>query len=80
MYGSCYTPFQLEHPERTKLAIGLISQEISAAGHLRRIDLYPRGCKTEDNGEYVSIFLSPVSDSEEPRRRPEGRGEGIVMK
>ncbi|TVU05080.1 hypothetical protein EJB05_48231, partial [Eragrostis curvula] len=65
MYGSCYTQFELEHPERKKLAVGpssVSSQEISAAGHLWRIDFHPRGY-TEDDAEYVSILLKLVSDS-----------------
>lgn len=39
------------------------SKDVSAGGHIWRIYFYPRGCDVKDNGEYISIFLKLVSNS-----------------
>ncbi|GJN15672.1 hypothetical protein PR202_gb02608 [Eleusine coracana subsp. coracana] len=86
MFDSSFTQFKLEYPEK-KLAIGACksSEDISAGGHLWRIDCYPRGEINEPNGEYVSVFLKLLSDSKNvkgagfgspPRKASHGEGRG----
>jgi speckle-type POZ protein len=64
--GPNYAQFELEVPAKKKLAVGrssVISKDVSAGCYKWRIDFYPRGCNEEDNGEFVSIFLNLVSNS-----------------
>ncbi|CAL5001071.1 unnamed protein product [Urochloa decumbens] len=59
MSGSGFLEFRLDYSETKNIAIGdsVISDYISAGGHLWRIICYPRGFNKDVNGEYVSIFL-----------------------
>ncbi|CAL5005190.1 unnamed protein product [Urochloa decumbens] len=65
MSGSGFLEFRLDYSETKNIAIGdsVISDYISAGGHLWRIICYPRGFNKDVNGEYVSIFLELCSDS-----------------
>ncbi|RLM74472.1 hypothetical protein C2845_PM15G17800 [Panicum miliaceum] len=69
MFDSCsFThQFKLNFEETKHVAIGhfVSSGDISAGGHLRSLDCYPRGKREEDKGEYLSIFLQ--HESEYPR-------------
>jgi speckle-type POZ protein len=51
--------FKLNYLEMENADIGqpIRSEDISAGGHLWRVDCYPRGGWKEDNGEYLSIYL-----------------------
>jgi speckle-type POZ protein len=59
--------FKLNFVETKNVAIGdfVSSPDISAGGHLWRINCYPRGNKKEDKGDYLSIFFELVSKSKD---------------
>jgi speckle-type POZ protein len=65
MFDSRFIEFRLDHTKTKHLAIGAIVsyEDIPAGGHLWRVNCYPRGCKEEDRGEHLSIYLQLVSDS-----------------
>jgi len=61
--------FKLNYEATKNVAIGHIvsSGDISAGGHLWRIDCYPRWVKEKNKGEYLSIFLSHRSKSKDAK-------------
>ncbi|KAF8653775.1 hypothetical protein HU200_061891 [Digitaria exilis] len=65
MFHSCFTQFKLDFSKNNNLAAGdfISSDDISAGGHLWRLKCFPYGNKTQNNGEYVSIFLELASKS-----------------
>ncbi|KAL6661092.1 hypothetical protein ACP70R_000476 [Stipagrostis hirtigluma subsp. patula] len=65
MFDSCFTQIKFSYSETESLAVGefISSGDILVGGHLWRIHCYPRGLKTQDNYEYVCIFLELVSES-----------------
>lgn len=65
MLDSRFIKFRLDHTKTKHLAIGAVvsSEDIPAGGHLWRVNCYPRGCREEDRGEHLSIYLQLVSDS-----------------
>ena len=71
LFDSCsFThQFKLNYEATKNVAIGHIvsSGDISAGGHLWRIDCYPRWVKEKNKGEYLSIFLSHRSKSKDAK-------------
>ncbi|CAO2179754.1 unnamed protein product [Urochloa humidicola] len=67
MFDSCsFThQFKLNFVETKDVAIGhyVSSPDVSAGGHLWRINCYPRGNKKENKGDYLSVFLQHESES-----------------
>ncbi|KAF8646558.1 hypothetical protein HU200_065780 [Digitaria exilis] len=63
--GSVFIEFKLDYAETKNLAIGdsVTSEDFSAGGNLWRIFCYPRGFRTEDKGEYVSMYLHLLTGS-----------------
>ncbi|CAD6264782.1 unnamed protein product [Miscanthus lutarioriparius] len=63
--GSGFFEFKLDYSETKNIVIGdsVSSDDISAGGHLWRINCYPRGDREEEKGEYVSLYLELISDS-----------------
>jgi speckle-type POZ protein len=66
--GSC-VQFRIDYEQTKHLPIGksILSEAISAGGHLWRIIFFPHGEKVADKGEYISIFLVHTSDSKSVR-------------
>ncbi|CAN6248054.1 unnamed protein product [Urochloa humidicola] len=62
-----FLEYKVDHSEKKNLAIGqfISSEDFSAGGHRWRIQCYPRGDKHEQNGEYISIYLTLVSSKSE---------------
>lgn len=60
-----HSEFILNYEQTKRLAIGeaLDGDDVSAGGHLWRINCYPRGVRESDNGEYLSIFVELRSRS-----------------
>jgi speckle-type POZ protein len=55
--------------EAENVAIGhpASSKDISAGGHLWRISCYPRGCREQEKGEFLSISLKHMSKSKDAK-------------
>ncbi|XP_014660865.1 BTB/POZ and MATH domain-containing protein 1 [Setaria italica] len=58
MLDSRFVEFKLDYTKAKDVAIGAVvsSEDISAGGHLWRVNCYPRGSKKEDAGEHLAIF------------------------
>jgi speckle-type POZ protein len=63
--GSGFFEFKIDYSETKNMAVGdlVCSDDISAGGHLWKINCYPRGDKEDEKGEYVSLYLELISDS-----------------
>ncbi|KAJ1269236.1 hypothetical protein BS78_07G195400 [Paspalum vaginatum] len=66
MLASGFLEFKVDYEEKKDLAIGamICSKHFSAGGHIWRVHCCPRGDKAEYKGEYISIYLMLVSNSE----------------
>ncbi|XP_034601357.1 BTB/POZ and MATH domain-containing protein 1 [Setaria viridis] len=64
MLDSRFVEFKLDYTKAKDVAIGAVvsSEDISAGGHLWRVNCYPRGSKKEDAGEHLSLYLELVSN------------------
>ncbi|CAO2173556.1 unnamed protein product [Urochloa humidicola] len=64
-----FLEFKLDYPGTKNLAIGeaVYSKNISAGGHVWRINCYPHGFRKEDKGEYLSIYLQLMGKSKNVR-------------
>ncbi|WVZ92103.1 hypothetical protein U9M48_038193 [Paspalum notatum var. saurae] len=69
MLGSGFTEFKLDLAAAENIAVGdfVLSDEISAGGHVWRVRCYPRGDNKANNGAYLSVFLGLVSDAKNVR-------------
>ncbi|KAF0898145.1 hypothetical protein E2562_001793 [Oryza meyeriana var. granulata] len=65
MFTGCFVPFVLDYSETKNLAIGdaVCSDDISAGGHLWRIECYPHGVTAVQERMYVSLYLRLRSKS-----------------
>jgi speckle-type POZ protein len=63
--GSSVLQFRVDYEQIKQLPIGkaVLSDVVSAGGHLWRVEFYPRGDNEEYNGEYNSIYLRHMSKS-----------------
>ncbi|TVU04980.1 hypothetical protein EJB05_48127, partial [Eragrostis curvula] len=63
---SGFLEFKLDYSATKNLAIGAVvsSKDISAGGHIWRVNCYPRGTKeADDHGAYLSVGLQLLSKS-----------------
>ncbi|KAL6661114.1 hypothetical protein ACP70R_000498 [Stipagrostis hirtigluma subsp. patula] len=65
MMDSHFIEFELDYAATKNLAIGdvVLSNEISAGGHIWRVGCYPHGDADVNNGEYLSPFLRLIGES-----------------
>ncbi|XP_047075910.1 BTB/POZ and MATH domain-containing protein 1-like [Lolium rigidum] len=70
--GSC-VQLRIDYEQSKQLPIGksILSDVISAGGHLWRIAFYPHGRTVADKAEYISILLVHISESRSVRARLE---------
>ncbi|KAJ1269237.1 hypothetical protein BS78_07G195500 [Paspalum vaginatum] len=68
MVDSRFLEFRLDYSENKNRGVGkfVSSEVVAAGGHLWKIVCYPSGDANEHMGEYVSIFLRLVSETENP--------------
>uniref|UniRef100_A0ACD5VDR8 Uncharacterized protein n=1 Tax=Avena sativa TaxID=4498 RepID=A0ACD5VDR8_AVESA len=66
-----FVQFRIDYEQIKQLPIGkaVLSDIVSAGGHLWRINCYPHGDEVADKGEYVSIFLVHMSKSRSVRAK-----------
>lgn len=63
MLDSRFIEFKLDYTKTKDVPIGSVvsSDDIAASGHRWRVICYPRGCRKEDAGEHLSLYLQLVS-------------------
>ncbi|KAF8653770.1 hypothetical protein HU200_061886 [Digitaria exilis] len=57
----------LEQTKNDAIKHFVSSGDISAGGHLWKIECYPRGLKKEDKGEYLSLYLNHESKTKDAK-------------
>ncbi|CAL5005193.1 unnamed protein product [Urochloa decumbens] len=68
MWDSCFTRIKLDYWETKHLRVGdaTTTCDLAAAGHLWRINCYPRGYYEEGHAKYLSLFLELRSPPPQP--------------
>ncbi|KAM0825763.1 hypothetical protein ACQ4PT_069333 [Festuca glaucescens] len=68
-----YVQFRIGYEQIKQLPIGkaVLSDVVSAGGHLWRIDCYPHGRRVADKGEYISIYFVHITKSRSVRAKCE---------